>query len=39
MTYSYTIKYGPTFDGLECGNTLYVLVYNYDGRFDAGSQS
>lgn len=33
MRYSYTIKYGPTFNGLECGNTLYVLVYSYDGRF------
>ena len=39
MTYNYTVKYGPTYNGLDCGFTLLVRVYNYDGRFSAGALS
>jgi len=39
MQFNYTVKYGPTVNGLDCGYTLLVRVYNYDGRFDAGARS
>lgn len=35
MLYNYTVKYGQTFNGLDCGFVLLVRVYNYDGRYDA----
>lgn len=37
MRYSYSVKYGPTFNGLDCGHTLIVRIYSYDGRYGVAS--